>query len=67
MVLPAVCLAGIEPEPLLLPLKPDLGGDCRQVPLEDHQALHGDPCVLLSSGESEVLHENCNSLAGKSL
>merc|ERR1712226_167629 len=56
--------------PLLLPLKPDgqhhhlLGGDCRQVPLEDHQALHEDPRVL-SSKETEVLHENCNSLVGK--
>jgi len=57
MVLPAVCLAGIEPDPSFSPSRTtgnfsteentSLGGGCRQVPLEDHQALHKDPCVLL--------------------
>jgi len=62
MVLPAVCLSGGNSTGPLsfspsrtagnfstkkVEKKASLGGGCCQVPLEDHQALHEDPCVLL--------------------
>merc|ERR1712108_60978 len=83
MVLPAVCLSGGNSTGPLsfspsrtagnfstkkVEKKASLGGGCCQVPLEDHQALHEDPCVLLKQARrAKVLRENCDSLANKSL
>merc|ERR1712108_15928 len=83
MVLPAVCLSGGNSTGPLsfspsrtagnfstkkVEKKASLGGGCCQVPLEDHQALHEDPSVLLKQARrAKVLRENCDSLANKSL
>merc|ERR1712012_1356545 len=61
MVLPAVCLAGIEPEPSSF--SPSSRQLLCRVPLEDHQALHKDHEVLLSRGESSPRYEDDDSLS----